>query len=251
MADVAGSDNIWSGHDLLAKDTALVFGWYLFCKLAVIRNVVKDGTKPDKRGWGSETYWAAATHQAITAVVWISLLVEHGVAGDLSSWAQNTWLADTALQGRERFIMLSNIAEVVTDCMVYQHYKGFGLSFWWHHVSTALCTAAFLVCKAPVGYTVSYGSSMEVGGLSLNAVSLFPSPFTFKLRAVMYSASRLCATFLLGLVTYEAYLGRMSFEWWAMTPAWALMAVNWMWISQIIASALKGGKKEQSKAKGA
>ena len=240
--------DIWSGHELFAKDTALIFAGYLIWKLVVVRNLVPNGTKPDpKKGWGSETYFAAAGHQVVTAAVWFHLLYSH--RNDMGDWLKNTWDADTSLMAGERFIMLSNIAEVVTDCMVYPHYAGFGFSFWWHHVSTALCTAAFLLCKAPAGYTVSYGSAMEVGGLSLNAVNIYPTPFTYNLRAIIYSLSRLTSTFLLSLVTYEAYQGSMVFPAWALLPAWALCMVNWFWMSAVIMSAFRSPKKGAGKKK--
>jgi len=222
---------------------AAVLAWYFGFKLFIrFGPFVNDATVADpKKGWARETFVAALGHNVTISVVW-ALAVAHALqrgpepvpSDGLVAWMLAPWESWEQMPF-ERLCFAMNIAEMVTDSLLYSGYAGFGSSYWAHHITTFLSASAFFICdRVPVGLAVCFGSWMEGGSTALNWCNLYPSPTAFRMRALVYASSRVICTLLLLFATKMAIFNPESIAVSPLMPLWILIAVNWSWVITIV-----------------
>lgn len=202
---------------------------YLVSKF-VVRFFV--GHKVDDRGWGEETYICAFLHQAAVSCMSLRALAAQTRDGaGLEAWLTRGWSPLVADDHHlERLIMLANMTEMWTDCVMYTRYPAFGAEYWAHHIATFLATASFLTFgTAPVGFAVLYAGLMEMGSGFLSLALLVPHPVTYFLRTAMYGLTRLASTAVLIVCTFYTIQGKVGLPLICLTPVWTLMLVNLRW----------------------
>ena len=191
---------------MLLFDSSLALAFYLLWKLG-LRAVV--GTTADARGWGFETYFSALVHQIATTILALYLINMH--LSDLSTWFSSTWSADMQLQRIDRFFCWMQAAEMATDIALHFRYPGFTRTCkphpcilqssqpalaqtappradFTHHLFTFLGAVASIFVNIPVGGCICFGATMELGGLCINVVSLWPSLTGTHVPAILYTA---------------------------------------------------------------
>lgn len=183
-------------------------------------------------------------HQAVVAVLGFASVARN--CGDFERWALAGWAKSLdASRQTEMVIMLANIAEMLTDWLLYSRYRGFGRAYHLHHLLTAGASLGFICCAtAPVGFAITYSSLMEAGGAFLNLSSLFPCRLTFAMRLGGYVLSRLLATALLAACTGYAIRGHVGVPLAALAPVWALALLNLRWAAALLLAALRRGQPD-------
>lgn len=198
------------------------------------------GCEEDERGWGRpETYVCAFVHQSVVAALGLACIARNA-DGSLEPWLLAGWQMESRARSTEMLIMLANVAEMLTDWLLYSRYRGFRSGYHLHHLLTVSASLAFIQCEtAPVGFAIAYSSVMELGGAFLNLSSLVPSRLTFALRPCVYVLSRLVATALLALCTAYALRGRIGVPLAALAPVWILALLNLRWATDLFRAALR------------
>ena len=192
---------------LLAWDAATTVAVYVLWKL-LLRACT--GSTPDARGWGLETYVSAAVHQLATTIFTCHLIYLH--VRDLSDWLASTWSSDLPtpeLQRYDRVFYLMQSSEMLTDMGLHYFYPGFGTTYLAHHISTFAAATAACFAGVPIGGCICFGAAMEVGGMSLNVVSLWPvlsgskevPAWLYTARVHTFVGSRLVATIVMARTT--------------------------------------------------
>lgn len=228
-------------HETLAADAFALMAVYVLWKL-MLRQVV--GCAADTRGWGIETYVSAMVHQIATTLVTLHLLTVHFSV--LSSWLGTTWV-DARVPGLrlERGFFLMQAAEMLTDAMMHYHYPGFKTTYLLHHAFTLLAAAAAVFAHIPVGGCICFGAAMELGGLSLNVVSLWPSltrsthvPLElYTARVVVFVGSRVVAAAVMARTTQLSVTSSAGLQCYlAEALAWCIIFINFRWVITMVRS---------------
>ncbi|KAJ1634586.1 hypothetical protein T492DRAFT_836789 [Pavlovales sp. CCMP2436] len=212
--------------------------YYTACKLGVR---LLFGCAEDERGWGKpETSICAFVHQIVTAFLGYMAMARCGSYADLEDWLLTGWRLGTRLRTEELLIMVANLAEMLTDTLLYSRYRGYGTSYHLHHLTTLLATLCFIARdSAPVGMAVLFSSILETGSCCLNAAGLFPCGLTYTIRLVCYPLSRLLATALLCQCTLYGWRGHVGVPLISFAPVWVLMLLNIRWATQILVGGLR------------
>ena len=198
------SQNSWGERivPLLGLDYYYLYFTYLLHKL-VVRYFV--GTKIHQRGWGRETFWSALFHQIATGILWCVCFADASSKMGIIDWLDAGRFSGPSFYW-ERLVMAMQMAEMISDVILYRSYPGFGIPFWLHHIITFLATGvSFNTLQAtPVGIPVTLVCWMELGSIPLNLANLFPSPTAFRARAIGYTATRMFSTLIAARATYLA-----------------------------------------------
>ena len=136
-------------------------------------------------------------------------------------------------------------AEMLTDTVMHAHYPGFGRAYLFHHLFTFGAAAATLFSTGVgVGCSVLYVLFMECGGMSLNAVSLWPwatgssrTPASlFAVRVAAFASSRVFAALVMGRTTQLGLRADGKTSLFALSLGWAVLAVNVRWVTSMVQS---------------
>jgi hypothetical protein len=223
----------------LLEQLAAVTLYYTAYKLGVR---LLFGCEEDERGWGKpETYICAFVHQFQVATLGYLAMSRSGAdADDLDAWLLTGWRMGTRVRTEELLVMVANMAEMLTDWLLYSRYRGFGAAYHMHHLTTLLATYMFVRCdSAPVGMATLFSSVMETGGAFLNFAGLFPCGLTYSLRLFFYPLTRLLAAALLCQCTLYGWRGHVGVPLICFAPVWVLTLMNIRWALMIIVGGVR------------
>lgn len=208
---------------------------------------VKDAAVEDKKLWARETYWSAFCHNTICGILWLACILkfvrpQFRLSGkeptDFSEWFEGPFASWEEMPA-ERLVLGVNIGEMITDCVLYSHYRGFARSYWIHHLMTLFASVAASVINVPAGAAASFGCWMEMGSIPLNFCSLYPSAAAFRCRAIGYAFSRIVASCILVMISRLTYFYPEKCSLAAVIWLWPLMFVNLKWVKAICMTQLK------------
>jgi hypothetical protein len=162
---------------------------------------------------------------------------------DVEPWLCAGWRLGLNYRTAELLVMQLNVAEMVTDWLLYSRYRSFRAGYHLHHLLTVCATVAFVLCEtAPVGFVIVFSSLMEAGGAFLNLASLCPCRATYAVRLALYPLSRFLAAAVLAYCTLLSARGHVGVPLAFLAPVWLLMALNLRWATDVLVRAARRQK---------